>query len=58
MVSDDPNPIVTVYPECSECGTAYVFRRCYSLTGPHFWAWQRDCKHKTAEPRIAGTEDA
>lgn len=39
-----PNP--TVWPECSECGVAWVLRRAFTLTQGTMWVWQRDCKHK------------
>lgn len=45
-----PNP--TVWPECSECGAAWVLRRAFTLTQGTMWVWQRDCKHRKAEPRL------
>lgn len=43
--------------ECSECGTAWVLRRAltWSAGAPEWtWIWQRDCKHKKADPRLVG----
>ena len=39
--SDDPQ----VWPQCSECGVAYVHRRGLSFTDGWRWYWQQDCKH-------------
>lgn len=54
----DPNPVVTYYPKCSECGTAFVLRRCFQFVDNDFgtagwkWLWMRDCKHKKAEAEV------
>lgn len=47
---DDPgNAQPNVWPACSTCGVAYVYRQCFTF-GPGSiaaeWLWQRDCKHK------------
>lgn len=36
-----------VWPQCSECGIAYVYRRGLSFTAPEgwIWLWFQDCKH-------------
>lgn len=50
---DDGMPEVKAYPKCSECGTAFVLRLCFHFGAGdlgHGWLWQRDCKHKKAEP--------
>jgi len=44
MTNDDHD----IWPECSECGAAYVHRRClqFSAEGLNWrWLWQQDCKH-------------
>ena len=49
----NPNPLV--YPVCGECETAYVLRRAYLFGARQVteeWIWQRDCKHKKAEPTL------
>lgn len=43
---------VNPYPKCSTCSVAYVLRHGLLFDGKRWedgWAWQRDCKHKTAE---------
>ena len=61
VIQPDPQ----VWPECSECGFAYVLRRCMRFTigaGEQAnnlrleWLWQRDCKHKRANVEIATKE--
>jgi hypothetical protein len=63
----DPNPLV--WPECSACGTPYVYRRAMTFGGdpPKLapaWTWQRDCQRprsgpcKGTEPRVGGDPDA
>ncbi len=42
--------------ECSECETAWVLRRCMSLSQGWIWVWQPDCKCKKADPRLAGPD--
>jgi hypothetical protein len=57
-VSDEVNPNPTAWPACSQCNAAYVLRRCLRFgTGGFEWLWQRDCKHKYAEPKIAKADD-
>jgi hypothetical protein len=43
-------PKVSVHPECSTCGVAYVLRRCLVPEGE--WRWFRDCKHRGADQVI------
>lgn len=50
MSEVQPNP--STWPECSECGTAWVLRRALSMSKGWMWVWQRDCRHKRAEPVI------
>lgn len=59
MTDDQVQPDPAVWPECSECGAAYVLRRCIVFSGDpgYRWFWQRDCKHKKAEARIARREE-
>jgi len=49
------------YPFCSDCKAAYVLRLALvfaskpgsrKATLRHEWVWQRDCKHRKAEPAI------
>lgn len=42
---DSPMPDPQVWPECSECHTAYVMRRGLSFSKGWMWVWQQDCKH-------------
>lgn len=51
-----PQPNPRCWPECSECGVAYVLRNCVTFGAElkYQWLWQRDCKHKKADGRIAG----
>lgn len=56
------NPQPRVWPRCSECKAAYVLRlgiclsqRIASGHGAGRWLWQRDCKHRKAEPEATGT---
>lgn len=61
------HPDPTVWPECGNCGTPFVLRRCMSwsadlkaTTMAYKWLWQQDCrkgdtrKCKAAEPIVAG----
>jgi hypothetical protein len=58
----DPNPVVTYYPKCAECGLAFVLRRCFQFvdndlgTAGWKWLWMRDCKHKKADHEIVAPE--
>lgn len=52
-MSDDLTPAPAAWPECSECGVAYVLRHCITFTDGYRWLWQRDCGHEKAEPRIS-----
>lgn len=40
-------PSPEVWPECSDCHTAYVLRRAWSFGAAvsHRWVWMQDCKH-------------
>ena len=51
-----PDP--QVWPKCSTCDVAWVLRRALSITKGWIWVWQRDCKHKQAEPVIERNDDA
>lgn len=44
-MSSELMPDPTVWPECSECHTAYIHRRALSFTRGRVWLWQQDCKH-------------
>lgn len=50
------NPVVTYYPRCAECETAFVLRRCLSLSRGAVWLWQRDCKHKKADLEVVAPD--
>jgi hypothetical protein len=43
-VPDDyVEPQITVWPECKQCGIAYVYRRSYRMMGGGWvWVWQPD----------------
>ena len=56
MSAADLMPEPVMWPECSECGAAYVMRRGLSLSKGWLWHWARDCKHKKAEPIIANAD--
>lgn len=45
-------PKVRVWPKCPTCDTAYVIRRCFSLSKGWLWLFQRDCKHKAVEATV------
>lgn len=56
------NPQPKVFPQCSECKTAFVLRRAIVFSGRNSsrpirltneWVWQRDCKHRKAAPEVA-----
>jgi hypothetical protein len=62
-LSDSLMPDPEVWPECSDCHTAYVMRRALSFTKGRVWVWQQDCKHgRKGSPQpdavIARREDA
>lgn len=53
------NPQPKAWPACPTCDTAYVLRRAIVMrtegkraTMGEEWVWQRDCKHKKAEPVV------
>lgn len=52
MGSADVQPDPKVWPECSECGVAWVLRRAMQFPKGYIWVWQRDCKHRKAKPRL------
>lgn len=53
MIADTVHPTVTYYPKCSECGLAFVLRRCFSFgLNEWLWLWERDCKHKKAAAEV------
>lgn len=45
--TDPANPQPQVFPKCSTCEAAYVYRRGLSLSKGTIWYWSRDCKHKS-----------
>lgn len=60
MNRSDLNPQPRAWPRCSECKTAYVLRLALMFdshikTMSNEWMWQRDCKHRKAEPEVAGS---
>jgi hypothetical protein len=54
-VPDDyVEPRITVWPECEQCHTTYVYRRGFRFTeGGWEWLWQADCR--TAKCRREST---
>ena len=59
MSRSNLNPQPRAWPRCSECKTAYVLRLALMFdsrtrTMSSEWMWQRDCKHRKAEPEVAG----
>lgn len=43
-LSLDIEPQFVFWPECKQCGTAYVYRRAYSKMHCQWrWYWQPDC---------------
>lgn len=56
------NPDPEAWPRCSECKTDYVLRRAVvfragrdgprSMSIANEWVWQRDCKHRKAQPEV------
>lgn len=61
------NPDPKAWPRCSECKTDYVLRRAVvfgtgrdgsrSMSIANEWVWQRDCKHRKAQPEVARKVD-
>lgn len=62
--TDDPmNPTPLIFPECSECGEAYTYKRFLSLTrGDYVWAWAapikvpRGCRHRGPAKTVDNTK--
>jgi hypothetical protein len=45
------------WPACSQCDAPYLVRRAFVFnmrkgTAASRWIWQRDCRHKKAEPKL------
>jgi hypothetical protein len=54
----DVTPDPDAWPECPTCGAAYVLRRNMIMNGGpggnfRSWVWQRDCKHRGVDPKVA-----
>jgi hypothetical protein len=59
VTTDPANPQPLIWPVCIvkdkngvECKTPWVWRWAMSWTGPSYWAWTKDCKHKKTEYKM------